>query len=106
MTRLTLKQLRSSKGEKWAKLDAELAKMVEGSTTDVKMAAGSATVYKATPGKTVATGLTSITGFSTGVISPVTPANAIAVNATPIGGNLIMSVTPADAVVSWIAYGA
>ncbi len=105
MTRKTLKQLRSGKGDKWAKIDAELSKMVEGATTDIKMAAGSTTVYKATPGKTVATGLTTITGFGTGVISPVTPANAIAVNATPIAGNLIMSVTPADAVVSWVAYG-
>lgn len=105
MTRKTLKELRSAKGDKWAKIDAELSKMVEGSTTDIKMAAGSSTVYNATPGKTVSTGLTTITGFGTAVISPVTPANAIAVNATPIGGNLIMSVTPADAVVSWVAYG-
>ena len=60
MTRSTIKQLRTGKGDKWKKIEAEFSKMVEGSTTDIKMAAGSSTVYKATPGKTVATGLTTM----------------------------------------------
>lgn len=105
MTRSTIAQLRKNKGDKWAKLKAEFDKFPEGSTSSQKVAAGTQTIYNATPGATITTGLSAVTGFGIGVITPVTPAYLV-VNATPnVSGNLIASVTPVDAKISWFALG-
>lgn len=106
MTRSTIAQLRKNKGDKWRKLKAEFDKFPEGSTTSQKLVASTATVYNATPGATITTGLSTITGFGFAVITPVTPAGGVFVNCTPTAaGNLIASVTPVDAKISYFAIG-
>lgn len=105
MTRKTLKELRSAKGDKWAKIYAELSKMVEAPAVDQKVVYGTATVYNATPGGTVTTGLSAISGLTFSVMSPVTP-DYLVVNASPAAsGNFTASCTPVDAKISYTAWG-
>ena len=105
MTRLTLKQLRTGKGDNWKKIKTELDKMVEGPSTSKKVVYGTATVYNATPGKSVATGLSVCSNVVFSVMTPVTP-NYLVVNASPsTSGNFTASCTPVDATISYIATG-
>lgn len=106
MARKTIRQLRMGVGDKWKKLEAELDKFPLAQSTNYSIRGGNGTVYLASPGTLpISTGLSSISGFGYGIVSPVTP-DYLTVNCTPgTGGTLVCSTTPADAVISWVAVG-
>jgi len=107
MTRRTLKQFRGDKGpDKWATIKDEFDKFPEAPGDSYKVVAGKDVIYNATPGKSIATGLSTITGFGIGIMTPVTPSGGVFVNCTPtVTGSLVCSTTPVDANISWHAIG-
>ena len=107
MARRTIKQFRKNKGpDKWNAIVDEFDKFPEAPGDSYMVVGGKDTIYKGTPGKSITTGLSTITGFGISVMTPVTPANPMAVNCTPgAAGALICSATPADCTISWFAIG-
>ena len=105
MTRRTVKQLRTGKGDKWKKIDAEIDKMVEGGSSGLKITGAKGVAVTVSPvSTTIATGLTSISYYSISLMTPVTP-NVHTITSTPIAGNLIVQSTPADGTIAWMAVG-